>query len=300
MSLSFLHGINSMCFIRLYQVFKISKFYTKLSEMADWSYKGTKGPHTWALNYPEAAGKKQSPIDIRPNSVREVKLPELQTRYCIEKIKQELHNAGYCWKVVTEGRHSDLALWGGPLRDQYKLLEYHCHWGDNKTKGSEHALGGQKYQGEIHFVHINKRYCSVEKAFRHSDGLCVLGVFFDLGFKTHPEIAKITDVMVKFKTKGAEAKLEKNVDISKLIPFSGAYYTYSGSLTTPPCSECATWIVFEDPIEISQAQLDAFNSLKDGTGEIITNNFRPFMPLEGREVRLVRNPNRQSCCTKSR
>nr|CAI5832059.1 unnamed protein product [Callosobruchus analis] len=289
MSLSFSYGINSMCFIRLQQVFKIWKFYGRLSGMAEWDYSAIKGPETWPLKFPEAAGKKQSPIDISSKSACEVMLPELQIKYCTEKIKQELHNVGYCWKVVTDGRYNDLALWGGPLRDHYKLLQYHCHWGDNKTKGSEHAIDGQKYQGEIHFVHINNRYCSVEKALRHSDGLCVLGVFLNLSCKENPEIAKIVDVMSKCEAKGAEAKLEANVDISQLIPLYGSYYTYPGSLTTPPCSECTTWIVFETPIEISQSQLDAFNSMKDGTGEIIRNNFRPFMPLEGREVRLVRN-----------
>ncbi|VEN43796.1 unnamed protein product [Callosobruchus maculatus] len=266
MSLSFLY---STCSIQIHQIFKISKFHTKLSGMADWDDSVTKGPDTCTLKCPKAAGKRKSPIDISPNHACEVMLPELQTKYNTEKIKQKLQNVGYCWKVVTEGKYNDLALWGGPLQEQHEL----------------------KYQGEIHFVHINNRYCSVDKALRHSDGLCVLGVFFNLGCKANPEIAKIIDVMNKCEAKGAEAKLERNVDISQIIPFSGSYYTYSGSLTTPPCSECTTWIVFEDPIQISQDQLDAFNSLKDGTGKIITNNFRPLMPLEGREVRLVRNSN---------
>ncbi|CAH1972843.1 unnamed protein product, partial [Acanthoscelides obtectus] len=173
----------------------------------------------------------------------------------------------------------------GPLTDQYTLLQFHGHWGDNKTKGSEHAIDGKKYDGEIHFVHVNNRYCSTQKGIINNDGLCVLGVFLKLGSKGHPEIAKLVEVMEKCEAKGAEAKLERNVDISNLIPLHGSYYTYPGSLTTPPCSECTTWIVFDDPIEVSESQLDAFRSMKGPSGEIIVNNFRPLMPLEDREVR---------------
>lgn len=37
-----------------------------------------------------------------------------------------------------------------------------------------------------------------------------------------------------------------------------AYWTYLGSLTTPPCSECVIWIVYKEPIQVSHEQVKRF------------------------------------------
>ena len=40
-------------------------------------------------------------------------------------------------------------------------------------------------------------------------------------------------------------------------PFSALtdYYTYEGSLTTPPLAQCVKWVVFKNPLEVSSAQV---------------------------------------------
>lgn len=40
------------------------------------------------------------------------------------------------------------------------------------------------------------------------------------------------------------------------------YWTYLGSLTTPPCNESVTWILFKKCIEVSHHQLNIFRNLR--------------------------------------
>lgn len=38
------------------------------------------------------------------------------------------------------------------------------------------------------------------------------------------------------------------------------FYTYKGSLTTPPCSEAVTWILFPDTLTVSVSQVSILNA----------------------------------------
>ena len=40
-----------------------------------------------------------------------------------------------------------------------------------------------------------------------------------------------------------------------ILQFLADYYTYDGSLTTPPLAECVKWIVFKEQVEVSAAQV---------------------------------------------
>ncbi len=71
------------------------------------------------------------------------------------------------------------------------------------------------------------------------------------------------------------------VDPRDLIPLDGAYYTYEGSLTAPPCTEGVTWFVMKTPVEVSPDQIRAFAAL-------YPSNVRPLQPLNSRVVRESR------------
>ena len=68
------------------------------------------------------------------------------------------------------------------------------------------------------------------------------------------------------------------VNVSDIFPENNGYYSYSGSLTTPPCSENVSWFVMKSSMEASILQITKLQA-------IIKNNFRPVRPLNGREIK---------------
>jgi carbonic anhydrase len=65
------------------------------------------------------------------------------------------------------------------------------------------------------------------------------------------------------------------ISTAGLLPADRGYWTYTGSVTTPPCGEGVQWFVFEQPMTISRTQLRAFSA-------IYARNNRPTQELNGR------------------
>ena len=40
-------------------------------------------------------------------------------------------------------------LSGGPLSDEYTLIQFHAHWGSDDSKGAEHTINGRQYSAEV-------------------------------------------------------------------------------------------------------------------------------------------------------
>lgn len=76
------------------------------------------------------------------------------------------------------------------------------------------------------------------------------------------EIDKLVQSFNDILYKGDKIEMECSLDPVLLIPEDGGYWTYKGSLTTPPCKECVTWIIFKSPIEVSSEQVSLGNYRK--------------------------------------
>ncbi|KZC06721.1 Carbonic anhydrase 5A, mitochondrial [Dufourea novaeangliae] len=121
---------------------------------------------------------------------------------------------------------------------------------------------GVRAPKKLHLVHWNtSKYNTFAEAAKASDGLAVLGVFLKVG-KTHHEMDKIARMLPYVSHKDEVVEIAELIDPSKLLPDDNGYWTYLGSLTTPPCNESVTWILFKKCIEVSHHQLNIFRNLR--------------------------------------
>jgi carbonic anhydrase len=78
--------------------------------------------------------------------------------------------------------------------------------------------------------------------------------------------------------KNEEVAARAPIDLNQLLPADRRYYTYMGSLTTPPCSEGVLWMVMQQPVPMSAQQIDIFSRL-------YPMNARPIQQASGRMIK---------------
>ncbi|KFO77886.1 hypothetical protein N303_10626, partial [Cuculus canorus] len=242
----------------------------------------------WQSPLTVPGGTRQSPINIQwRDSVYDPVLKPLKISYdpttCLH-----IWNNGYSFLVEFDDSTDKSIIVGGPLENQYRLKQFHFHWGAINEWGSEHTVDSKFYPAELHLVHWNAVvYPTFEEAVMEGDGLAVIGVFLKLGAH-HEGLQAVVDALPAVKHK--DTVIEFDVfDPSCLLPSCPDYWTYAGSLTTPPLTESVTWIIKKQPIEVDENQLEAFRMLlftSDGEEEKrMVDNFRPLQPLMNRTVR---------------
>lgn len=221
---------------------------------AHWSYSGEAGPEHWGSEDPAFAlcgtGKHQSPINIQKAVVKE--LPELKFNYRDTPLK--VTDTGHSFQVNADSGSGGLTVGD----DHYDFVQVHFH------EPSEEHVHGKPYAMVAHLVHKNAK-----------GELAVVAVLFRAG-KTNEFLKPIFD---NFPEKGTTetAVAGKTVNLADLLPKQHAYYTFTGSLTTPPCSENVRWFVLKTPVEASAAQLKQF-------GARYAHNNRPIQALNERVV----------------
>jgi len=226
------------------------------SKKINWSYSGKGKPAFWgelSEKYSDCkTGKHQSPINlIESKSMTLTGLEDFDVFYRDAALK--IKNNGHTVQV-------DYPLGSYILVNQhrYELLQFHFH------TPSEHQLNGFNYPMEMHLVHKN------------ADGdLAVIGIIFQEGEKN----LMLQKIIRKAESEKSKAKLftEININPSDLYPPEKMFYKYSGSLTTPPCSQGVYWMVFKNPVSASASQLKRMN-------DIMGDNHRPVQKHHARTI----------------
>ncbi|WKK66661.1 carbonic anhydrase [Lutimonas zeaxanthinifaciens] len=229
------------------------------SHEMEWSYEGETSPEHWAEleKNSDCLGNRQSPINILDINVVEDDNKEsvINLHYSPSTILKKVRNNGH--SIQFDFDKGDSIAYN---KINYNLVQIHFH------EPSEHTINGIRYPIEIHLVHQSK-----EKYYT------VLSVFGVEGEKS--EAIEEMESFLPLK-KGEEREINKAFDLSRIFPENKTYYSYGGSLTTPPCSETVQWVIFKNPIVIS---LEEVLKLKDN---MPLENYRNEQPINNRLVYL--------------
>ena len=236
-----------------------------------WSYfDGSEGPENWGNlskdNLACLKGKSQSPINI--NIDRAVKAQLNPIEFIYRPSPLSIIDNGHT-VMVNYGEGSNLMVDGR----QYRLVQFHFH------KPSEEAINGERTDMVAHLVH------------QHHDGsLAVVAVLMSTIKPVSPRKYWWGDDSIKENAfintlwnnvplvKGKTEMPGVMIDINQMLPADKNYFTYMGSLTTPPCSENVLWLVLKNPIYVSEEQVKNFDRM-------YPMNARPLQPRGDRLVK---------------
>ena len=264
----FIFNLTSICIFMCMTGCEKGRDLLSHTEKTEWGYETENGPDVWGRLSSEyilcSEGEHQSPIDLV--NPKPVKLTPVTYEYH-PTTSLNIRNNGHTIELAyPEGN------WIEVDRTRYQLLQFHFH------TPSEHTIAGKLFDMEMHFVHKSEE-----------GNLAVVGLLIESG-RHNPAFDPVWTHLpaIPGETQRVEINEMFPIDASLMLspngqapdegvqPLSG-YYSYDGSLTTPPCSEGVKWIVLTTPVQMSGAQIAAFKAI------VHTNN-RPVQPLNGREL----------------
>ena len=222
------------------------------SAHALWAYQGAAGPQTWGGLKPEftlcGSGQRQSPIDIRGGLA--VDLDPVKFSYQASPFGV-IDNGHTVQTNVAQGNHIEI---GGK---RFELVQFHFH------RPSEERIDGRQFEMSLHLVHKDDQ-----------GRLAVVAVLMDKG-QPQPAVQKVWNSLPL--EKGEERAARVPLELNELLPTDRRYFTYMGSLTTPPCSEGVQWVVMRQPVSMSPEQIDLF-------ARMYPMNARPVQQASGRRI----------------
>jgi carbonic anhydrase len=220
----------------------------------EWDYGQQLGPVHWGDLKPEfaqcKAGHHQSPIDVE--KPQKADLPSLVFDYHPSPLR------------IVDNGHTIMVDYapGSVLRvgdAEYALKQFHFH------RPSEESIHGKRYEMSVHLVHANA-----------AGQLAVVAILLENG-REQPLLRELWKQLPTEKDKEQE-HADVQIDVAQLLPSDHGYYTFEGSLTTPPCSESVTWFVLKQPVSVSQEEIARFS-------KIYRDNARPVQALNDRVVK---------------
>lgn len=219
---------------------------------AHWDYTGPAGPQTWGGLKPEFSlcsnGQRQSPIDIRGGlsvDLEPVRFDYQSSRFSV------IDNGHTVQANLAPGNAIEI---GG---NRFELQQLHFH------RPSEERIDGRQFEMSVHLVHKDPQ-----------GKLAVVTLLLEKG-PLQPAVQKVWNNLPLEKNQDVPARVA--LDLNEILPADQRYFTYMGSLTTPPCTEGVQWVVMRQPVTVAPEQIDLF-------ARIYPMNARPVQQAAGRRI----------------
>lgn len=221
-----------------------------------WGYTSDIGPDRWAELAPEnklcATGTRQSPIDIRDGIAVD-----------LEKIAFDYKPSGF--SVLDNGHTVQVNVAAGNgltvMGRRYELQQLHFH------RPSEERINGRQFDMSAHLVHKDAQ-----------GRTAIVAVLLERGADDRQQPLLQTVWANLPLEKGEALQAQAQIDLTQLLPENRGYYTYMGSITTPPCSEGVMWMVLRQPVPLTAQQISVFSRL-------YPMNARPLQAGSGRLIK---------------
>jgi len=217
-----------------------------------WSYDGKEGPEHWGKLSEEfsmcSAGSTQSPIDIEESLDANLKPLKLLQKFPAKEILQTNHS------IQLNFRDGNIVAIDNIT---FKLKQANFH------TPSEHSIQGKSFPLEAQFLHSDIK-----------GNTAIVAVLFREG-RPNPGLEKVLKQLPNESNKAVT--LKSRLLASEMMPSNQDYYRFSGSLTSPPCTEGIRWILIKTPMTASKEQIDALAALTQ-------HNNRPLQALNGRLI----------------
>ncbi len=232
---------------------------TPLAMAADtgphWGYERIVTPEHWSEFAPACSGELQSPINLWSRSVLHSEQPRLATHYAATRF--DVINNGHTLQATPlPGQDNTIELDG----ERFTLAQFHVH------TPSEHHVDGHEHDMELHLVHVSD-----------AGRTAVVAVFYDIGEPDTALAELFTRIPGELDQPGRQLVLKEPIDPAALLPAHSRVVHYTGSLTTPPCSEGVLWNIELEPRQLSRGQLDALR-------HVYPHNARPIQSFNARTL----------------
>jgi carbonic anhydrase len=219
-----------------------------------WGYTGDGAPEHWGELSPGyklcAVGTRQSPIDLRDS-----------LRVDMDAIAFDYKPGGF--SIIDTGRTVEVRpAAGNRLRvgqRQFELRHLQFH------RPGEFRLQGSAVAMSIHLMHQDEK-----------GRWAVLALLVQPGEADHAVIQRLWGA-IPLERQQLD-RVPAGLDLNGLLPEARGYFSFIGSLTTPPCTEDVLWLVMREPVRLSAQQIEVF-------ARLYPMNARPLQPAGGRIVK---------------